>query len=152
MLENLCTGWFSLKLTQGRCKGSYLRVLTSTSFKVCGCYSVCFFMFSVVLKLNLHNETCAAWANLRWRIRKKSHWNSDLPWCSYGYRKCTFVRFIQNTEVLSIVFTVACGVDYKTWRLNLISFKHVTLWCLFFGLHWTTHRSNIRIRLRKVTK
>ena len=30
------------------------------------------------------------------------------------------------------------------------SFKHVPLWCLFFGPHQITHQSHIGVRLRKV--
>ena len=51
------------------------------SCNVCGCYSVCFFMFSNFCWLDLHNETCVGLANLRWNFSKNwiENWTlSDL--------------------------------------------------------------------------
>jgi hypothetical protein len=53
-----------------------------------------------------------------------------------------------NILVLPIMFTIECGVN-KIWECGPISFKHVSIWCLFFDPHLTTHQSNIRVRSRK---
>ena len=45
--------------------------------------------------------------------------------------------------VLPTVFTIECGVVNKICRRDPISFKHVSLWCLFFDPHLITHQSNI---------
>ena len=58
----------------------------------------------------------------------------------------------QNTHVLPIVFVVECGVVNKFWRCSPISFKHVSLWCLFVDLHLSTCLSNEGVQLRKVTE
>ena len=54
---------------------------------------------------------------------------------------CLFV-YQFNTEVLSI----GCRVLNELWRCNLVSFKHVSLWCCFvpFPLHYF---SQLLIRL-----
>ena len=64
-----------------------LRVLRKTPFwasysvscrslKECGCYLVCFLMFSNFYQLDSHNETCdVALADVRWSIWQKS----DIP-------------------------------------------------------------------------
>ena len=40
------------------------------AFRVCGCYFGLLFMFSNFYRLDLHNKTWVAVANLRWGIRK----------------------------------------------------------------------------------
>ena len=49
----------------------------------------------------------------------------------------------QNTQVLPVVFTIKCEVVYEISRGSPMSFKHVSIWCLFFDPHLTTHQSNI---------
>ena len=48
------------------------------------------FMFSNSLfRFDLHNETCISKSMMK--HHETWHWKSDLPWFSYGYRKCMFV-------------------------------------------------------------
>ena len=55
--------------------------LFSPPTKVCECYSVdsLFFVFSSFYRLDLHNVTCVAWAELRTEHQPSSKRKSDLP-------------------------------------------------------------------------
>ena len=56
---------------------------------------VLWFVFRVLHRVGLHNEThVASLPNRRWDVCKKTDWKSDLPWLSYGSRKCVFVDFL----------------------------------------------------------
>ena len=57
-----------------------------------------------------------------------------------------------NTIIQPFVFTIECRVGNKIWRHGPLSFKHVTLWWYFFYPRLTTHKSNIAVQCRKVTK
>ena len=47
---------------------------------------------------------------------------------------------------------IECGVVNRISRRRSFSFKHVSLWCLFFDLDLIAHHSNIGVRLSTVTK
>ena len=52
---------------------------------------------------------------------------------------------IEYTSVPNCVFTIESGVVEGVGKCRLITFKHVSLWCLSFDPHLTTHRSNIGV-------
>ena len=62
------------KKRKGKKRSDFPDVVTAkwwdARYKVCGCYLVCFFIFSNFLKLDLHKETSVALANLQWSISK----------------------------------------------------------------------------------
>ena len=47
------------------------------------------------------------------------------------------------------MFTIECRVVISIWRCGPISFKHVSLWCLFFDPHQTTYQPNLGVQSRK---
>ena len=94
----------------------------------------------LVLHEQIYDETYAI---------KISHWKSNFPWFSYGYRKCMFVVLKLETKVLPIVFTVECRVVINIWRHSPIFLKHVSLWCLLSDPHRTIHKLVIGVWLSK---
>ena len=86
-------------------------------------------MFSNFFRLDLHNITRVASTKLWWNILQKSDFKSDLPWFSYGARKCTFIDFLTRDTrlVLPIVFAIAFTIVINVWRCLL---THLPLWCL----------------------
>jgi hypothetical protein len=103
-----------------------------------------FFMaFSDSYKLGSHNKACVAFRESLMRHMQESDRKSDLR-CGYGHGMCVFVDFLTwVTFVLPDVFIVKCGVVNKLWGCSPISFKHVSLWCLFFAPDLIIHVSRI---------
>ena len=130
------------------------------------------FVFSNSYRLDSHDETCVALANLRWRVNKnwvETRTSPDLVWIrvtgliSYlntqetrtspdlvWFRVTGLISYL-NTQVLPIVLIIKCGVVNQIWRHSSISSQHVCLWCLFFVPRLTTQQSNLGIRYRNVT-
>ena len=103
-----------------------------------------FFVFSNFYRLEFHNKMCVASTNLWWRISKICFENqSSLDFDMFIETKVSVYRYLTYTYVLPIVFIIECGVVNNIWNCCLISFKHVSLWCLFFIPHQITHHSNI---------
>ena len=105
---------------------------------------VLFSLFSMSLNfywLNVHNKICVAISNLWW-----SNNNIGIKdWTSHDFGMligswCLLISW-PNKRVLLDIHTIECEAVNKSWRCNLVSFEHVSLWCLFFR-HWTTHQPN----------
>ena len=89
------------------------------------------FMFFDFYKLVLHNETCVAFANLRWRITKP-----DFLWLGSCFWKCLLLISSLNIQILPLVFISECRVVVNTiGRHSPIFFKYVSLWCLLVHPH-----------------
>ena len=71
----------------------------------------------------------ASWANLRWSVGQKT----DLPWFSCGKSS--------EMPVCSVSYTVEYRVVSTSWRRSPSSLRDLSLWCLFFDPHLTTHQS-----------
>ena len=105
-----------------------------------------------------------------------SHFMATLWWSVFFLKRNTLVILwwnirknrIENRTFLDLVVVVcwfhACIYIYigppnwvqywvrvvnNSWRCSPISFKHVYLWCLLVGPHWTTYQSNLGVRLKK---
>jgi hypothetical protein len=105
------------------------------------------FILSNFYPSDMQNETCGtcvAVANLRWNISKNrvENWSNPPCW-SYDYQKRMVVDFL--AEYIGppnyIVLSVKCGVVNIIWRCSPISFKCVSLLCLFFDPHLIIHQT-----------
>ena len=118
---------------------------------------VIWFIFHVLnfYILYIHNKTCDAVANLRWKHRQQLDRRSDLPWFTYGSSKCMFANSFDWTtsQVVPTMFISKYGEINRTQKRSPISFKHVSLllW-LFFDPHQTTNQPNMEVQFRRVTK
>ena len=63
---------------------------------------------------------------------EKPGWKSNVPWFSYGYRKCMFVNFLTEYIDPPIVSIIECRIVINIWRRSPISFKYMSLWCWLF--------------------
>ena len=81
-------------------------------------------MFSNFYRLDIIFKTLWFISKSRMIHQQNSDWKTDFSWCSYGSPKCMFV--------LPIVFIIQCEIVNKIRWCALFSFKHVSLWCLFF--------------------
>ena len=91
------------------------------------------FMFSSFCRLDLHNVTCVAWAEL-WRRSISKTWNENRasPWFLYGDWKCMFLdgfregnsRSSQLCPLLSVLYLIKFEA---VWVQSLLSV------CLFYG-------------------
>ena len=119
--------------------------------KVCGCYLVTVFLFSILYRQDLHLWYFCVSAYLQ-----KPDWQSDFPWFSallmviaivasnYGYSSKEYTG-------PPIVWTIKCRVVNKIWKRSPFSFKHVSLWYTFLDPHLTTQHSNIGVCSRQIT-
>ena len=85
-------------------------------------------------------------SNSMMKHSQKSDWKSDLSWFSCGCLlvSCLYIYIGPPNWVQYWVRVVN-----NSWRCSPISFKHVYLWCLLVGPHWTTYQSNLGVRLKK---
>ena len=107
-----------------------------------------FFMFSKFYQLDVHNKTCVASANLiRWNIHK--NWKGDWTFLDLNMviGSACFVDFWIG--YIGPPNCVHCWAVINIWRRSLISFKPVSLWCLFCDPQWTLYQSNIGVWSRK---
>ena len=80
-------------------------------------------------------------------------WKSNLPWywlCLSEVHGCWFINYIHRSSQLCSLLVWSCKI--KIEDTVQISFKHVSLWWLFFDPHQSTHKSNIGVRLDKQPK
>ena len=91
-----------------------------------------FFMLSNFYKLDSHNETSVALANLQWRISKRWIEGRTTLDIRYDYQTACLLIPSLNTQVLPISFAIRCGVINKLWRHSLISLKYVSFLVFFF--------------------
>ena len=81
---------------------------------------------------------------------KKMDRKSNLPSFGDGYWKCMFVdSLIEIHRSLPTIFNILCEVVGQICRCSSISFKCVSLWCLFSDLHLTKHHWSINVWLKK---
>ena len=116
--------------------------------RVCGC-NLIVFMFSNLYQLDLHNKTRVALAHLD-KTSANLDWNHVSPHILRFIGSACLLISWMDTLILTIVFTIECReVINITWHCP-ISFKHVSLWCLFFDPCRITYQSNVLgVRLRK---
>ena len=103
----------------------------------------------------IHNGNCVTSADVQWGITKSwiDNWTS-LELVMVIWSACLLISWLNTYAILQTtgMLNVECGVVNKIWQRSPISFKHVSLWCSFSDPHWTTHRLNIGVWLRKVIK
>jgi hypothetical protein len=120
------------------------------------CSGVIWFVFSCSpssMGRTLHLRICVALASLWQSINRcqiEFHNSSNL---FYGYWEGLFVDFSTEYSSLNqLCSLLSVGAISKILRCSLISFRHLSIRCLFFDPHVTTHHSNVGVRLRKVAE
>ena len=109
-----------------------------------GVISVAFSRTPTSTNWNVHNQTCVALANPRWYVCKETRLRIGRPmvrlWLSEVH-VCWFLNCIlhRSSQVCSLLIVEPLWV-FEDGARSL--FEHVSLWCLLFGLHWTTYESN----------
>ena len=127
--------------------------------------SVVYKMYVVVIRFVLHalssccwlhlkkwKGTCVALANLPWSINTIQIEDQNFLDLVIGYRKkAVHVSWFFNSPnwIHCLVFSVQYKVVDRIVRRSPISSIHVSLWCLFFDPHLTTHPSNIGVWSKK---
>ena len=87
-------------------------------------------------------------ASLKWSIEQTSYQKLDLPWLSDAHGICWDLNWILTSSQMCPILTIYGVIVDKLWRSSSISCKHVSLWCLLFDPHLTTHQSNSKVQLR----
>lgn len=79
---------------------------------------------------------------------------NQVPWSvtSYGYWKCMIVESLSEYINPPTCIHFRHGVVNMIWRCSPMSFKNVSLWCVFYDYDLTTHQSNWGVELRKATQ
>ena len=108
-----------------------------------------FSMFSNFYQLDLINKNPGTLATLQWNICKS--WIS--PYLVMAIRSACLFGFLSGYTHRSsqLCYSSECRADLHVRRRSPVSFKHLSLHCLFFDPHWTTYESNIGVQLRKWT-
>jgi len=84
-------------------------------------------------------------------VLAKIGWKLDLPRFSYDYQKLMFVKSLIEYLIPFIVLIIEFGIINKIWSHSPIFIWNMSLGCLLFDPHRTTHQSNTSAWLRKVT-
>ena len=99
------------------------------------------------LIFNFINKCSVQWRRLhqQWNTWKSWIENWTFPYLLWLYETyvCLFRNWIHGSSQLCSLLSMELVM--KIWRHSLVSFKHVSLWCLFFD----PRQPNIGAQLRK---